>query len=134
MRNVLWSWLGVAVTIASGIFLSPYLIRKLGDEGYGVWVLVFGLIENYWLFDLGFRSATVKYSAHYRATGEVAKINEVINTLMIRQSAPRMEYFSFPWWLCLGAIAFSILVSLLAGVYPTRRAARVDPVVALRHD
>jgi putative ABC transport system permease protein len=61
-------------------------------------------------------------------------INAVINTLMARQGAPRMEYFSFPWWLCLGAIAFSILISLLAGVYPTRRAARVDPVVALRHD
>jgi len=61
-------------------------------------------------------------------------INEVVNIIMARQGAPRMDYFSFPWWLCLGAIAFSILVSLLAGVYPTRRAARVDPVVALRHD
>ncbi len=61
-------------------------------------------------------------------------INQVINILMARQGAPHMDYFSFPWWLCLGAIAFSILVSLLAGVYPTRRAARVDPVVALRHD
>mgnify|MGYP001600582822 CR=1 FL=1 len=61
-------------------------------------------------------------------------INEVINALMARQQAPRMEYFSFPWWLCLGAIAFSILVSLVAGIYPTLRAARVDPVVALRHD
>ncbi len=61
-------------------------------------------------------------------------INQVINILMARHGAPRMDYFNFPWWLCLGAIAFSILVSLLAGVYPTRRAARVDPVVALRHD
>jgi putative ABC transport system permease protein len=61
-------------------------------------------------------------------------INQVINILMARQGAPHMDYFSFPWWLCLGAIAFSILVSLMAGVYPTRRAARVDPVVALRHD
>ncbi len=61
-------------------------------------------------------------------------INKVINVLMARQGAPYMDYFSFPWWLCLGAIAFSILVSLVAGVYPTRRAARVDPVVALRHD
>jgi putative ABC transport system permease protein len=61
-------------------------------------------------------------------------INEVVNALMARQGVPHMDYFRFPWWLCLGAIAFSILVSLLAGVYPTLRAARVDPVVALRHD
>ena len=61
-------------------------------------------------------------------------INEVINAFMARQRAPRMAYFSFPWWLCMGAVTFSILVSLLAGIYPTRRAARVDPVVALRHD
>ncbi len=61
-------------------------------------------------------------------------INEVVNAVMSSHAAPRMEYFRFPWWLCLGAIAFSILVSLIAGVYPTLRAARVDPVIALRHD
>jgi putative ABC transport system permease protein len=61
-------------------------------------------------------------------------INEVINVIMVRQHAPRMSYFDFPWWLCLGAILFAIVVSLLAGIYPTLRAARVNPVVALRHD
>lgn len=61
-------------------------------------------------------------------------VNQVVNAIMSRHNAPRMEYFSFPWWLCVGAIVFSILISLIAGILPTRRAARVDPVVALRHD
>ena len=61
-------------------------------------------------------------------------INQVINYFMVKQGAPSMDYFSFRWWLVSGAIVFSILISLAAGVYPTMRAARVDPVVALRHD
>jgi putative ABC transport system permease protein len=61
-------------------------------------------------------------------------INQIINYFMAKQRVPYMDYFSFRWWLVLGAIIFSILISLAAGVYPTMRAARVDPVVALRHD
>jgi putative ABC transport system permease protein len=61
-------------------------------------------------------------------------INIIINSIAVRQGVPDMNYFNFPWWLCLGAIAFSILVSLIAGIYPTLRAAKVDPVIALRHD
>jgi len=61
-------------------------------------------------------------------------INLVANILLTRQGAPYMNYFRFPLWLCFGAIIFSILISLTAGIYPTIRAARVDPIVALRHD
>jgi putative ABC transport system permease protein len=61
-------------------------------------------------------------------------INQVANHFLIKQGAPYADYFNFPWWLCMGAIAFSILISLAAGLYPAVRAARVDPVVALRHD
>lgn len=61
-------------------------------------------------------------------------INQVVNYFLARQGVPFINYFSFPWWLCLGAMLFSILVSLGAGVYPAMRAARVDPVRALRHD
>jgi putative ABC transport system permease protein len=61
-------------------------------------------------------------------------INQVANYFLARQGVPFIEYFSFPWWVCLGSIGFAVAVSLFSGLYPAIRAARVDPVVALRHD
>jgi putative ABC transport system permease protein len=61
-------------------------------------------------------------------------INQVVNTFLTGEGVPFIQFFSFPWWLCLGAILFAMSVSLVAGIYPAVRAARVDPVVALRHD
>ena len=61
-------------------------------------------------------------------------INRVVNYFLARQGVPFIDYFTFPWWLAAGSILFSVMVSLAAGIYPAMRAARVDPVRALRHD
>jgi ABC-type lipoprotein release transport system permease subunit len=42
--------------------------------------------------------------------------------------------FVFPLWLTTGVVAFAALVTTLAAVYPARRAARVEPLKALRHE
>jgi putative ABC transport system permease protein len=42
--------------------------------------------------------------------------------------------FVFPPWLLLAVVAFAVLITTLAAVYPARRAAKVDPVTALRHE
>lgn len=61
-------------------------------------------------------------------------INRIVNIYLARQGMPEISYFAFPAWIFLGAIGFALLVSLVSGIYPARRAARVDPVVALSHD
>ncbi|HET6670639.1 MAG TPA: FtsX-like permease family protein [Pyrinomonadaceae bacterium] len=50
------------------------------------------------------------------------------------QGASYVDFFSLPPWLSLGAILFALAVSILAALYPAARAARIDPVKALRHD
>lgn len=42
--------------------------------------------------------------------------------------------FAFPLWLLAGAVLFAVVISLIGGVYPASRAARVDPIRALRSE
>jgi putative ABC transport system permease protein len=51
-----------------------------------------------------------------------------------RQGLTSPNIWSVPWWLVLGAIAFAVVVSLASGIYPASRAARLDPVEALRYE
>jgi len=51
-----------------------------------------------------------------------------------RQQIPAENVWSVPWWLVLGAIGFAVAVSLVSGLYPAARAARLDPVQALRYE
>lgn len=63
----------------------------------------------------------------------VARIASAIaKAVMAREGAPMVELFATPGWLVIGSFLFGILVSLLAGAAPAARAARVDPVEALR--
>ncbi len=66
-------------------------------------------------------------------------IDGIANRLAYRfvlkpQGASYIDFFYLPPYLWLGAILFAVIISILAALYPSARAARIDPVKALRHD
>jgi putative ABC transport system permease protein len=61
-------------------------------------------------------------------------INFAANRYLSQQNIPPQKLWLVPLWLVGAAIGFSIVVSLAAGLYPAARAAKLDPVKALRYE
>ena len=61
-------------------------------------------------------------------------INLGTSVYLHHHQLPSEAVWILPPWLIGAAIAFSIVVSLLAGLYPASRAARLDPVQTLKYE
>jgi len=98
LKNVGSSWFALGVNVLVGIFLSPYILHRLGDEAFGLWILIFSVTGYYGLFDLGIRSSIVRYVARYAATREQAELDRLVSTALATYS-------------CIGAITMAITLA-----------------------
>jgi O-antigen/teichoic acid export membrane protein len=85
-KNVGSSWFCLGLNILVGIFLSPFILHRLGDAAFGLWVLVFAITGYYGLFDLGIRSSIIRYVAKYSANNEHDELNQLVNTALFSYS------------------------------------------------
>lgn len=80
INNVGSSWFALGINVGVGIFLSPFILHRLGDSAFGIWVLIFSVTGYYGLFDLGIRSSIVRYASKFTATGDKEELAKLINT------------------------------------------------------
>jgi O-antigen/teichoic acid export membrane protein len=74
---VLSSWAVTAANTGYVLFVTPIVVTALGQEGYGVWSFLNGLLGYTNLLYLGVGSALVRYVAAFSATGDQAGINRL---------------------------------------------------------
>lgn len=80
LKNVSSSWFSLAINVAIGVLLSPFILHRLGDAAFGVWVLIFSITGYYGIFDVGLRSAVVRYVSKFAATDGKEELTRLINT------------------------------------------------------
>lgn len=90
------------VSVVIGLLMMPFLISVLGQELYGLWIVIVSVVTSYYLLDLGFNQAVTRYVAKYIHKGDTESANKVINTALLLYSI-------------LGLVLF--LISVLAAVF-----------------
>lgn len=61
----------IALNALVGILYTPFMLRMLGQNEYGLYSLVASIISYLTILDFGFGPAVVRYTAKYRAEGKV---------------------------------------------------------------
>src|SRR5256712_5384506 len=105
IKNVGSSWFALGINVAVGIFLSPFILHRLGDAAFGIWVLIFSVTGYYGLFDFGIRSSVVRYVSKFTAVADAQETAKLVNTSL----------FSYSW-----VGMFSFLVTCVLSVYADR--------------
>jgi O-antigen/teichoic acid export membrane protein len=82
VRNVFSNWVGLVLNMATAFFMSPFLVRSLGDTWYGLWVLIRSTTGYMSLLDGGLRISIVKYVAKLDAVDDATELNRIVTTAL----------------------------------------------------
>jgi len=61
---------------------TPFIVSKLGSEGYGIYALLTGLVGYYGLLDFGLGQGVTKYVAQFKASGDLDGIYRSVNAAL----------------------------------------------------
>ncbi|MBJ6725362.1 MATE family efflux transporter [Geomesophilobacter sediminis] len=82
-HNALFNTASWVVAVLLSLVFLPYIVGRLGADGYGVLVLVLSVIGYFAVLDLNLGDAVIKYVAQYHAEGKMGKVNEVVGSVML---------------------------------------------------
>jgi len=80
VKNVSATWICLLVHALVSFFLSPFVLHKLGDAAFGVWVLIFSLTGYFGLLDFGIRSSIVRFVADAAANKNEDQLQRLFAT------------------------------------------------------
>lgn len=78
-RNAIANWLAFLFVAGVSFFLSPFIVRHLGNTAYGVWSLLVSLVGYLGLLDFGVRGAVTRYVAHHHAIGDSEECSSIVS-------------------------------------------------------
>jgi O-antigen/teichoic acid export membrane protein len=77
-RNVAWNIAGLTVETSVGFLIMPFLIFRLGESSYGIWMILGALTSYFGLLDIGVRGSIGRHVALHRSSGNHTAMNQTV--------------------------------------------------------
>ena len=79
-KGSVWTFIGLVLPLAVSLVTTPFVIRMLGPEAYGVVILVSLLVANLGFADLGMSIASTKFASEEYAKGRPESEARIVRT------------------------------------------------------
>lgn len=126
-RNVLFNAAGYGLNLVVAFFIAPLTVHKLGNDAYGIWVVLQELINYAILLDFGVRYAVQREATRLQSRGEPGELNRMLSTAWVLSWIPAVAVilaglgvaFWMPHWFhasagLLGASRIALVLSAAA--------------------
>lgn len=82
-KGALLSYINIFLTNGIGLFLTPFIIKSLGDSEYGLYTLIGAFVGYIAVMDLGLNNTIVRYVSKYRALKDKEGESKFLGTSMM---------------------------------------------------
>jgi len=82
-RGVLLSYLNIFLTNVLGLLITPFMVHRLGNSEYGLYMLVGSLISYIGILDFGLSSTIIRFVAKHRAEKRKKEEENFLATVML---------------------------------------------------
>lgn len=136
--TLMLSILGVIVLIVAAIGIINTMIMAVHERTKSIGVMKSLGASSFDILSMFlFQSAIIGFIGSIIGSlisfGLFKLISYSVEQILLKQGFSLSLLSNIPWWLIVATIAFSVIISLLAGIYPAVRASKLDPIEALRH-
>lgn len=80
--NTFSGYLRLGVTMLVTFFLTPFVIRTTGAEGYGLWSFVISAVGFFDLLDFGLATTVIKYTAECQSLHDYIRRNRLLSQIL----------------------------------------------------
>lgn len=92
-----------AILMAIAFFLTPFIVRTLGEATYGFWVVLMSFLGYASILEMGVQPAVVKLVGQHRAVGANDRLRELVTAALV-------------FFLAVGALVMLLCVTVLPTV------------------